>query len=110
EAASPAEPGETTATPSSSDVASQPRVVSQLGPVFVTVASEGYDVSADEIASAIVRELNVALTSSAASARGTFRVALMRGKDLAVTFRDELGNELKRVVKAPANDAQVPEV
>lgn len=110
EAASPAEPGETTATPSSSDVASQTRVVSQLGPVLVTVASEGYDVSADEIASAIVRELNVALTSSAASARGTFRVALMRGKDLSVTFRDELGNELKRVVKAPANDAQVPEV
>lgn len=109
EAAPPGATGETTATPSS-DVSSQTRVVSQLGPVFVTVASEGYNVSADEIASAIVRELNVALTSSATSARGTFIVALMRGKDLSVTFRDESGNELKRVVKAPANDAQVPEV
>ncbi len=89
---------------------SQTQLDSKLGPVFVSVASEGYDVSANEVASAIVRELNVALTSSASLARGTFVVELTRGKDLSVTFRDTRGSELKRVVKAPANDDQVSEV
>lgn len=89
---------------------SETQLDSRLGPVFVSVASEGYNVSAEEIASAIVRELNVALTSSASVARGTFVVELTRGKDLSVTFRDTKGNELKRVVKAPANEDQVSEV
>ncbi len=109
-------------TPTAPDATSEAAVVlpapqssrtqldSKLGPVFVSVASEGYDVSASEVASAIVRELNVALTSSANLARGTFLVELTRGKDLSVTFRDTAGNELKRVVKAPANDDQVSEV
>lgn len=88
----------------------QPRAQSTLGPVFVSVERDGHSVSPEAIATAIVRELEVARTSSPGAARGTFIVRVTAGRDLSVTFRGTEGNELQRVVKAPANDAQVIEV
>lgn len=80
------------------------------GPIFVTVSLQGFTVEPGSVASAIARELNVALGASAEQARTTFEVSAVRDRDLSVTFRDQSGHELKRVVKAPANDAQVSEV
>lgn len=83
---------------------------STQGPIFVTVSLQGYTVEAASVAAAIARELDVALSASAQQARTTFEVSAERDRDLAVTFRDQSGHELKRVVKAPVNDAQVSEV
>lgn len=80
------------------------------GPVFVSVSITGYAVQAGDVASAIARELDVALSSVPEAARSTFDVVAVKGADLSITFRDHTGVELKRVVKAPSNDAQVSEV
>lgn len=96
--------------PPAAPVPSQPQAQSNLGPVFVSVDSVGYSVSPEAIATAIVRELEVARTSSPSTARGTFIVRVTAGKDLVVTFRGMDGSELQRVVKAPANEAQLSEV
>jgi hypothetical protein len=80
------------------------------GPIFVTVSITGYAVQAADVANAIARELNVALSSIPEAARSTFEVVATKDKDLSITFRDHSGHALKRVVKAPASDAQVSEV
>lgn len=93
-----------------SEVTTEATAEATQGPIFVTVSIEGYTLEAGSVAAAIARELNVALSTNAQQARTTFEVTAVRDRDLAVTFRDQSGHELKRVVKAPANDAQVSEV
>lgn len=106
-APAPSEP----ANPSlSSDAKPGQSAQATQGPIFVTVSLTGYAVSSSDVAAAIARELNVALSSVPEAARATFDVVATKDRDMSITFRDHSGHALKRVVKAPANDAQVSEV
>lgn len=100
----------TDATASAPEAAPASNVATTAGPIFVTVSLSGYVLPPEQVAEAIARELNVALSAAPEAARNRFEVVAVKGADMSVTFRDQTGQALKRVVKAPANDAQVGEV